>query len=114
MGKIGSTSPSVILPALSDIITILQTLFTRAKELLSNTSTTATEGGTSNDSDRLYELVRASCNVIYIINETVLKDSMTTSGNSFKTEFMEKYVKSKPLLVSILGSIAREKKLYTE
>ena len=124
MSKICVCSPSIILGSLDSIIVIMQALFSKAKDVLNNDTVTESTASTSADTDRLNELLRAACNVIYIINTNLSIDTSgsssatgssvgsSSSSNNYKTEFIDKVVKTKPLLVSILDSIAQEKKVY--
>lgn len=117
LAKLCQRAPGAVLGSLERVVEVLSHLFKKAHDLTMSTSAgpgAAGAAASSADSDRLYELVRLACQVIAAINSREAEAAAGGSSHaqalaSWKSEFLEKVVMKRPLLVNTLQAIQNEK-----
>ena len=127
LAKLCECAPGITFGALDHIAVVLTHLIVKAKLGTNNPSTSANNGKPesaspapgrdgstpppSTDTGRVYELVRAACQVIVLINAKEASGGVTVSAaamTTWRSDFMEKEVLSRPAIVDMLQSIQNE------
>lgn len=124
LSKICMHAPGSVLGALDKITEVLTHLFKKAHDMTMSGSVIASASAApaatavavnTADGDRLYELVRVACQVIAAINSSLSKGDLSSTSaqvaaqTAWKTDFVEKVVMKRPLLVNMLQNIQNEK-----